>query len=312
VTAALQAVDLVVEYPGVRALDGVSFALPAGSIVALVGPNGAGKTTLMRCLVALDRPFSGRVEVAGFDTTRQPREVHRRVGYLSDDFGLYDDLTVAQCIRYAGEARGLIGEALEDRLGIVRAAVELEPLWGQRAGSLSRGQRQRVGLAQALIHDPEVLVLDEPASGLDPAARALLGQLITRLGRAGKTVLVSSHILSELEDYATWMLTLEAGQVRGLVPAAATHDTGARWLRLRLASDPGVAAALAMALPGVNAVEPLGDVLRLAWSRDVAAQAELLLALLQAGVRVVGLEAEATRIQDLYLDQLQERREAHP
>jgi ABC-2 type transport system ATP-binding protein len=296
--------DLVVEFPGIRALDAVSFALQAGSITALVGPNGAGKTTLMRCLVALDRPFSGRVEVAGHDTAWEPREVHRQIGWLPDDFGLYEDLTVARCVQHAGAARGLAGEALATRLAVVREATDLGALWGQRAGSLSRGQRQRVGLAQALVHDPSLLVLDEPASGLDPAARAAFAALITSLGRAGKTVIVSSHILAELEGYATWMLTLEGGRVRGLVPVQPAHQAGERWLRLRVAGDASAAAGLAQALPGVGAVRLLHDGVVLAWRRSEAEQAALLLALLQAGVQVVGLAPEGADMQALYLDQL--------
>ncbi|MEB3327673.1 MAG: ABC transporter ATP-binding protein [Candidatus Sericytochromatia bacterium] len=300
----LRVQDLVAEFPGVRALDGVSFALPAGTITALVGPNGAGKTTLMRCLVALDRPFSGRIEVAGHDTARAPREVHRRVGWLPDDFGLYDDLSVGRCVRHAAAARGLAGDGLEARLAAVREATDLEALWGQRAGSLSRGQRQRVGLAQALVHDPQLVVLDEPASGLDPAARVALAQLITALGRAGKTVIVSSHILAELEGYATTMLTLEAGRVRGLVPVKQRAEASERWLRLRVASDPAAAADLAQALPGVGAVRRLPDGVALAWQRPEAEQAGLLRALLQAGVEVVGLAPEEADMQALYLAQL--------
>ncbi|MEB3221762.1 MAG: ABC transporter ATP-binding protein [Candidatus Sericytochromatia bacterium] len=298
--------DLVVEFPGIRALDGVSFSLPAGAITALVGPNGAGKTTLMRCLVALDRPLAGRVEVAGHDTAWEPRAVHRSVGWLPDDFGLYEDMSVAACVTHAGAARGLAGEALVTRLATVREATDLAALWGQRAGSLSRGQRQRVGLAQALVHDPSLLVLDEPASGLDPAARAHLAELITELGRAGKTVIVSSHILAELEGYATWMLTLEAGRVRGLVPVQGAGPQAGRLLRLRVAGDPSPAAGLAQGLPGVGAVQLLPDAVVLEWRRPEAEQAELLRALLQAGVAVIGLQAEEADMQKLYLAQLQQ------
>ncbi|MEB3198170.1 MAG: ATP-binding cassette domain-containing protein [Candidatus Sericytochromatia bacterium] len=301
---AVEVQNLVVEFPGVRALDGVSFALPAGAITALVGPNGAGKTTLMRCLVALDAPFSGRIRVAGFDTQESPREVHRRIGWLPDDFGLYEDLSVAQCVRYAGASRGLAGAVLEARLQAVREATELDSLWAQRAGSLSRGQRQRVGLAQALVHDPPVLVLDEPASGLDPAARAALAELITRLGQAGKSVLVSSHILAELEGYATWMLTLEAGRVRGLVAVQGHVATGGRWLRLRVVGPPEAAAERLQAWEGVGDLQLLPDGVRLEWRRPEAEQAELLLHLLNAGVRVVGLAPESADLQAMYLAQV--------
>src|SRR5688572_30736979 len=146
----IRAKNLVYEYPGKRALDTVTFELPAGSITALVGPNGAGKTTLLRCLAALDQPYAGGVEIAGVDVLRNPREAHRHIGYLPDHFGLYAELSVQQCLRYAGAARGLVGPALETRVPEVMAQLGLTEKGADKAGALSRGQRQRLAIAQSI------------------------------------------------------------------------------------------------------------------------------------------------------------------
>lgn len=296
--------DLVVEYPNLRALNRVSFEIPRGSVTALVGPNGAGKSTLMRCLVALDRPFSGEVRIDGLDTMAAPREVHRRVGYLSDSFGLYDDLSVARCVQHAAASHGLKGAALKARVATLIELVGLQDLLERRAGTLSRGERQRVGLAQALAHDPMILVLDEPASGLDPGARHRLATLLKRLSAEGKSIVVSSHILAELEDYSNWMLTLEGGEVRGWVAVHPSEAQGTRLLQLEVASEPSEAAKAAEGVAGVQSVEVKGNTLLVAWGREAEAQADLVAALVGAGVRVVALGLASSQMQSIYLSQL--------
>ncbi|MCK4509545.1 MAG: ABC transporter ATP-binding protein, partial [Desulfuromonadales bacterium] len=205
--------DLVFEYPGTRALDGVSFRIEPGNITALVGPNGAGKTTLLRCMAALEVPLHGEVRIDGENIHEDPRSCHRKLGYLSDFFGLYDELTVRQCLLHAAASRGILaGEQLRvieqaaDRLGI---SDRLE----MRAGALSRGLRQRLAIAQAVVHEPQILMLDEPASGLDPEARHSLAELFLTLRDQGMTLVVSSHILSELDEYSTDMLVLRDGRI---------------------------------------------------------------------------------------------------
>jgi ABC-2 type transport system ATP-binding protein len=296
--------NVVVEYPGLRALDRVSFDLPAGSVTALVGPNGAGKSTLMRCRVALDRPFSGSIEVEGVDALLQPREVHKRVGFLSDTMGLYDELSVRRCLKYAAASHGLRGQELDNRVAWVASEVGLLHLLERRAGTLSRGERQRVGLGQALVHEPSLLVLDEPASGLDPAARHDLSELLKRLRNMGKTIVVSSHILAELEDYSNWMLTLEGGRVRGLVPVNQSFVAGNRWLRVRVGGDLQAAATVARTVDGVRGVEVEDQSLLVDWTRDERAQAQLIAQLVGQGVEVMALEAVVSRMQDVYMAQV--------
>lgn len=168
--------DLVFDYSGKRALRGVTFEVPRGSVLALVGPNGAGKTTLLRCIAGLQEPLAGTVSIAGIDAVAHRRDCHRQLGYLSDFFGLYDTLSSRRCLSYMAWTHGLRGADAEG--AVVRAAqrVDIEPYLEAAAGTLSRGLRQRLAIAMAVVHDPKVLLLDEPAAGLDlKHARASLG-----------------------------------------------------------------------------------------------------------------------------------------
>src|SRR3954464_13961982 len=162
---------LVFEYPGRRALDGVSLSIQQGAITALVGPNGAGKTTLLRLMAALETPYGGRVTIDGLDTRDAPRAIHERLGYLPDFFGLYDALSVRRCLFYAARAHGIGAAQAGGAAEGAAARVGLSDRMEQAAGSLSRGLRQRLAIAQAIVHRPRVLLLDEPAAGLDPQAR---------------------------------------------------------------------------------------------------------------------------------------------
>jgi ABC-2 type transport system ATP-binding protein len=224
------------EYPNLRALSDVSFTIGQGAIAALIGPNGAGKTTLMRCLAALEPPYSGTIEIDGIDTAEHPREVHKRIGYLSDFFGVYRDLTVERCLRHAAMAGGVPPENVGAAVARAAARVELSDRMTALSGTLSRGLRQRLGIAQAMIHDPTVLILDEPASGLDPRARVELRNLLGELRSMGKTIVVSSHILSELAEMCTEIGIMEKGALLASgTPASIRGQIGShRQIRVRL------------------------------------------------------------------------------
>jgi len=207
----ITAEQLIFDYPGIRALNDVSFHIAPGSITALVGPNGAGKTTLLRCLAALDFPVSGNIVINGLDVIEQPRLSHRNIGYLSDFFGLYQRLTVQQSLYYVARAQGLAEHECQQAINDVSHWLGIADRLRMRPGELSRGLRQRVAIAQAIIHQPRVLLLDEPASGLDPEARHELASLFLQLQQRGMTLLVSSHILAELEAYSSDILVLRQG-----------------------------------------------------------------------------------------------------
>src|ERR1043166_1490512 len=281
--------DLVFEYPGLRALDRVSFRVAPGSIVALVGPNGAGKTTLLRCLAALDRPLSGRIQIDGIDVLEQPRETHRRVGYLSDFFGLYDLLTVRQCLSYVAQAHGIAAERVAEAVERTVLALGLSDRLDTRVGELSRGLRQRVAIGQAIIHAPRVLLLDEPASGLDPEARHSLAELFVRLGNTGMTLLVSSHILAELEQYSSQMLILRDGRILEQPSEGGGLHGGTRMrISLAHAAESLERALAAQAGVRVLSADPNGASIMLAG--DDHARHQLLKALLDQGFPVSAFE----------------------
>ena len=201
-------------YGNTQALYDVSVELPQGSITGLIGPNGAGKSTLMRCMAGLEIPTSGDVLLDGLPILDNPRESFSKLGYLPDFFGLPDGLSVIQCLTYAAKSRGIPDARLPDLLLETVRLLNLEHKLYAKVSDLSRGQKQRVGIGQVIIHRPKFLLLDEPASGLDPEARHELSLLLLKLKDEGMSILVSSHILSELDEYCSHMLVIKGGCVQ--------------------------------------------------------------------------------------------------
>ncbi len=204
---------LTKRYGDLYAVHDLDLTVPQGSIYGLIGPNGAGKSTTFSVLASLLRPTSGEARVLDLDPVRQPREVRRRVGYMPDVLGVYDNLRVDEYLEFFARSYHLPRR----RWGpTIDSLLELVDLAGKRTSmvnSLSRGMKQRLSLARALVHDPDVLILDEPASGLDPRARVDLLDLLGELQRMGKTIVISSHILIELEQLCTEVGIMEAGRL---------------------------------------------------------------------------------------------------
>ena len=298
--SAIAVEGLSFEYPGVRALDGVSFEVVRGSVTALVGPNGAGKTTLMRCLAGLDRPLLGSVQVAAVDVLEEPRLAHRKLGFLSDFFGLYDALTVRQCLLHAAAANGVADSALAATVAEAAGRLEIADKLEARAGELSRGQRQRVAIGLALVHRPEVLILDEPAAGLDPEARASLAGLFKRLQTEGVTLLVSSHILAELDEYSTHMLVLRAGRI---IENRALNDSNRlrRRIRIELAESAAGLRVLLASLDGVATIEASERGALIDLTGGSVEQARLLSSLVAAGLPVTAFGEAREDLQASYL-----------
>jgi len=289
------------EYPGVRALDDVSFTLASGTVTALVGPNGAGKSTLLRCMAGLETPIAGRIAIDGVDVLEAPRAAHRRLGYLSDFFGVYEALTVRQCLAHAAAIHQDAGAGGEVQRTAAR--LGLADRLDAAAGSLSRGLRQRLAIGQAIIHAPRLLLLDEPAAGLDPEARAALAILFRELQAAGMTLVVSSHILAELEEYSTHMLVLRAGRIveQREVGAGSAGGAPSRRLRVRLAApDARLAARLATA-HGVAALEAHEAEAAFEFAGDLAQQAALVRELVTEGYAIASVEEARASLQDSYL-----------
>ncbi|QEX23708.1 ABC transporter [Hypericibacter adhaerens] len=300
--------DLVFDYPGFRALDGVSFAVEPHSITALVGPNGAGKTTLLNCMAGLALPAAGRVQLDQIDVHRTPREAHARMGYLSDFFGLYSELSVQRCLDYRARAQGIPSDR---RAAAVQRAAErlgLADRLKQRAGELSRGLRQRLAIAQAIVHEPAVILLDEPASGLDPEARFGLAAVLRGLKDEGMTLIVSSHILAELEDYSTHLLVLEQGRILDYHALdGAPAPNAARRFELQLV-EPRADLAAVLTAAGLGDVRIEGRLAHFTMAGDAAVQAALLRRLIEAGLPVAGFAATKADLQDAYLALLKDSR----
>jgi ABC-2 type transport system ATP-binding protein len=205
--------DLFKRYGKFVAVNGLSLEVPSGSIYGFVGPNGAGKTTTMRMLTTLTRPTSGQAWVAGHSVTQEPRAVRRAIGYMPDEFGVYDDMRVWEYLDFFAACYD-IPEA--NRKSLIDDLLELVDLSHRRddmVDKLSRGMKQRLSLARTLAHDPAILILDEPASGLDPRARVEIRELLVELSRMGKTIFFSSHILADVSEICTHIGIIEGGKM---------------------------------------------------------------------------------------------------
>jgi ABC-2 type transport system ATP-binding protein len=298
--------NLIFEYPNLRALDEVSFHIPQGSITALVGPNGAGKTTLLRCMAALEQPVSGDIRIDNIDVQEHPRECHRIIGYLSDFFGLYDRLTVRQCLHYVARAQGIAEDECAAAIDRVTKGLNIYDRLDVLAGTLSRGLRQRVAIAQAIIHSPRVVLLDEPASGLDPEARHELAELFLELQKQGMTLLVSSHILAELEAYSTDMLVLREGQI--IEQVAIKSVTHAQDFKLTLASPVENLAAILQQIESLKIIKLEQDQTALLRVQgDTQQQHELLKNLLAQNLPVCEFAKITSNLQDAYLETIRHR-----
>jgi ABC-2 type transport system ATP-binding protein len=299
--------NLVFDYPGLRALHGVTFEIGEGSITALVGPNGAGKTTLLRCIASLETPVAGRILVDGIDVQDAPRQCHRRMGYLSDFFGLYNELTVEQCLRHRAAAQDVPPSEHADRVSRAAERTGLGDRLGQKAGELSRGLRQRLAIAQSILHEPRVVLLDEPASGLDPEARAELSRLFLGLRAEGMTLVVSSHILAELEDYSTHMMILREGRLVEHRRIDGAEGAGRRvTVVIRLAEPSDRLPALVEGLPDCEVISADESAAKVVMPAPAVERHRALKRLMDEGLAVAAFEEVRPDLQEAYLAHLRE------
>jgi sodium transport system ATP-binding protein len=198
----------------VRAVDGVSFDVQDGEIFGLLGPNGAGKTTALRLLATVMTPTGGAATVGGHDVVREPGEVRKKIGFLSGDMGLYHRLTPREILAFFGELNGLEGAALKDRIARMLALLQMESFADTKVDQLSTGMRQKVAIARTLIHDPPILILDEPASGLDVPTARVIEEFILEARRAGKCILLSTHVMEEAEYLCDRIAVIHEGRIR--------------------------------------------------------------------------------------------------
>jgi ABC-2 type transport system ATP-binding protein len=285
------------------AVDHLDLKIEGGDIFGFIGPNGAGKTTTMRILVTLMEPTSGVAFIDGLDVTRKGKEVRRRVGYMPDFMGVYDDLKVFEYLEFFAAAFGI---EYRKRKAIVDGVLELTDLVSKQnalVDSLSRGMQQRLGLARVLIHDPKVLILDEPASGLDPRARIEIRELLRELKRMGKTIMISSHILSELEEICDRIGIIEHGR---LVFGGTMEEIRPRLgiqgkVRVKVLGDNARAIELLRALPQIHQVETAGDYLSVTFREGEQADGIIARTLVTGGVDLVYLQPEQLKLDDAFL-----------
>ena len=210
----IKTVHLTKKYDEMYAINDINLDLKPGDVFGFIGPNGAGKTTTMRIIATLLEPTVGEAYVCGQSVISNPKEIRRLVGYMPDFFGVYEDMTVIEYLEFFAAAYRITGPARRKRCDEMLDIVDLNFKRDAYANTLSRGQTQRLGLARVLIHDPQVLLLDEPLSGLDPRARIEMRGLMKRLGQMGKTIIVSSHILPELADVCNKVGIINAGEMK--------------------------------------------------------------------------------------------------
>jgi gliding motility-associated transport system ATP-binding protein len=300
VTAGVQVLGVGRRFGRVRAVEDVSFEIAAGEVLGLLGPNGAGKTTTMRVMTGYLRPSAGRVLVDGADVVADPVAARQRIGYVPESAAVPGEMTVGAFLRYCARLRRVPRAHRKAAVARAMGQAGVPRMAEERIGTLSRGYRQRVALAQALVHDPPVLVLDEPTSGLDPRQVTETRDLIARLGRR-RAVLLSSHLLSEVGQLCRRVVVLDRGRVLAVSDVATlTAATGVQRLELRLAGDLDRAAALLAGVDGVSEAVVRGGVVVVRGEGDALGQ-RVSAAVVGAGIGLLELRATAGTLEEAYL-----------
>ena len=209
----IEAKSISMHYGSFVAVQGASFTVKPGEVVGLLGPNGAGKSTIMRILTTYLYPTKGAAKVAGFDVASEPLKVRQVTGYLPETLPLYRDMEVKDYLTFVGKARGLGGKVLSERMGWIIESCGLEAVYGRLIKEISMGYKQRTALAQALIHDPQVVIMDEPTTGLDPHQIVAIRKLIRNLAINNKTVILSTHIMQEVEAVCDRIIIISRGEI---------------------------------------------------------------------------------------------------
>ncbi len=290
-------------YKTFPAVNDFSFEIGRGEVFGFIGPNGAGKTTTIKMLATLMLPSSGQLSIGGYDVVREPHEVRRLIGYMPDSFGVYEDLLVWEYLDYFAALYHLPPAERKRATADVLELTDLTAKYDAQVMSLSRGMKQRLCLAKTLLHDPEVLLLDEPASGLDPHARIEIRELIRELCRMGKTVLVSSHILTELADFCTSIGIVEAGKLlaAGRIDEITAQLSGNVMVEITVKGDPNPALDVLHERTDVNRITCDGRVIRLEFTGAADDVDDLLTYLIQRSVRLLGFTRSQADLEDIFL-----------
>jgi len=299
---------LVKRYGKLTAVDNLSLRVPRGAIYGFVGPNGAGKTTTMRILTTLITPTAGEASVAGYSVTAYPREVRRAIGYMPDFFGVYDDMKVWEYLDFFAACYEIPERDRPALIDDLLALVDLTHRRDDMVEKLSRGMKQRLSLARTLAHDPEVLILDEPASGLDPRARIEIRELLVEMARMGKTIFFSSHILADVAEICTHLGIIESGQMvaQGTVAEIRRQMMPTRQITITLLDRVDEAKEAILHVEGVAEITDLSDDhgrkrIRVDFGGDDAGVSALLQTLSSRSIPVVNFSEETRDLEAVFM-----------
>jgi ABC-2 type transport system ATP-binding protein len=295
--------NLNVIYGKTHAVRDLSLSIQRGEVFGFIGPNGAGKTSTIKVLAALLKPTRGRALVAGLDVAQEPHAVRRKIGYMPDFFGVYDDLTASEYLHFFAAAYKIPSAKRRVLIGDVLALTDLTEKHDAPVDGLSRGMKPRLGLARVLLHDPDLLLLDEPASGLDPRARIEMRELLKELQTMGKTIIVSSHILHELAQFCSHIGIVERGQMvaNGSLADIYRALSLRRTVHVQLANQTPELAAKIRALPHVAGVDEQPDRLAVQLREDEMSAEDLLDAIHALGARIRMFQPDAMDMETAFM-----------
>ena len=300
----IEVINFTKRYGDFVAVDNLSFTIGKGEIFGFIGPNGAGKSTTIRFLATLLRPTAGEGRVAGHSVTAEPMEVRRVIGFMPDDFGVYDGMKVWEFLDFFAVAYNIPRSYRKKIIGEVLDLLDLTHKRDDYVNGLSKGMKQRLCLAKTLVHDPPVLILDEPASGLDPRARLEMKALLNELKQMGKTILISSHILSELADFCTSIGIIERGKLlaAGSIQEIQQQIRSHRVLKIKiLDDDTDKAANIVRHDSSIRLVETIDHTLTAEFEGQDPDMARLLEKLIQAGIVIQSFAEEPLSLEEVFM-----------
>jgi ABC-2 type transport system ATP-binding protein len=291
------------EYGTVVAVNDVNLSVDKGQVLGLIGPNGAGKTTLLRILATVLRPTNGSIRLLDYDSTKEYLDIRKHVGYLPDFFSLYNDLTLRECLEFFAKAYKVDDELIPKRITEVLKYVELENKRNDFIRHLSRGMVQRMGVAVLLVHDPDVFLLDEPASGLDPKARIQLREVLKKLSAEGKTIIISSHILTELSGFCTHIALMDEGRIvmQGAVDEIQHKVFESKKICVSVLKNPDQAIRLIEEFPNAKIESVRDNEITVEINAGQAELADLNSHLVSKGIKVFSFCEAKTDLEDLFM-----------
>lgn len=291
------------EFGTVVAVNDVSLSVDKGQVWGLIGPNGAGKTTLLRILATVLRPTSGRVRLLGYDLAKEYLAIRKQIGFLPDFFNLYNDLTLRECLEFFAKAYKVEDKLISQRIDEVLDYIELQSKRNDFIRHLSRGMVQRMGVGVLLVHGPDVFLLDEPASGLDPKARIQLRAVLKKLSREGKTIIISSHILTELSGFCSHIALMNEGKIvlQGAVDEIQQKVFDSRKIRVSVLENCDQAVRLIKEFPDTKIVTIQDNEITVEISAGESELAALNSHLVSKGIKVFSFGEEKTDLEDLFM-----------